>query len=210
MAASTPLTVAIVGGGFAGLTLAIGLQKYAHLDVQVYEATERFSEIGAGIVFGPNAQQAMRLIDPEIFEAWKKRCNFQETPPDENGLYTHNEIWKGQEPDMGQLVVQYKHYTKAATIHRAHFLDELIKLLEPSRAHFSKRLKHVYQTIDDSIPNILHFTDGSTATADIVIGADGIHSVVRKHILGPDHPAANAHYSGHAIYRTMVSRKHRL
>lgn len=98
--AADSLRVAVVGGGFAGLTLAIGLQKYAHHDVQVYEAADKFSEVGAGIACGTNVQQAMRSTGQSIYEAWKRRANFHETPPDGNGLYTHtyvlNNLWYKQ------------------------------------------------------------------------------------------------------------------
>ncbi|EME45149.1 hypothetical protein DOTSEDRAFT_71005 [Dothistroma septosporum NZE10] len=83
------VTAAVVRGGFAGLALAIGLQKYAHIDVQVYEAAEKFSQVGAGIVVGPNAQQATRLIDPASLRSLEEARQLHETPPDEDGLYIH-------------------------------------------------------------------------------------------------------------------------
>jgi salicylate hydroxylase len=50
-----PIDIAIVGGGFGGLSL-IGLQKYPHINAHIYEAKQKFSEIGAGVVLGPNLQ----------------------------------------------------------------------------------------------------------------------------------------------------------
>lgn len=61
---SQPLRVAIVGGGIGGVLLAIGLQKHAHIDYQLYEAAPSFGEIGLGVSVGPNAQHALELIDP--------------------------------------------------------------------------------------------------------------------------------------------------
>lgn len=52
---------------------------------------------------------------------------------------------------------------------------------------------------------ILHFKDGTTATADAVIGADGIHSTVRALLLGADHPATKPVFTGTASYRGMVT-----
>ena len=93
---------------------------------------------------------------------------------------------------------------KGSTIHRAHFLDELIKLVEPQRAHFGKRLERIEEPADPAEPVVLHFSDGTTVTADVVVGADGIHSGVRKHILGSNDPAARATFTGNVMYRGVV------
>jgi hypothetical protein len=60
----SPLKVAIVGGGIGGVLLALGLQKYAHIDYQLYEAAPTFGEVGLGVAIGPNAQKAFEIIDP--------------------------------------------------------------------------------------------------------------------------------------------------
>ncbi|MCJ1443727.1 MAG: hypothetical protein MMC23_004227 [Stictis urceolatum] len=204
MTSSTkPIEIAVVGGGFAGLCLAIGLQKYPHINVHIYEAAHKFSEIGAGVVIGPNAQRAMFLIDPRILEGYERRAAFAVDPPDENGLYPWITVIKGQAPDIDEEVIQYKHKTKGSTIHRAHFLDELVKLIDPHRAHFGKRVAEVCDGEGDQSVT-LKFSDGSEANADLVIGADGIHSAVRKHILGHDDPAASASFTGNIQYRAVV------
>ena len=86
------------------------------------------------------------------------------------------------------------------SVHRAHFLDELVKSVPPQRAHFNKRLQGIEDKNGD--PVTLHFSDGTTATADVVIGADGIHSTVRKYLLGVE--AAKPIYSGSVVYRAIV------
>lgn len=89
-------------------------------------------------------------------------------------------------------------------VHRARLLDGLVELVPNKRCHFNKRL----MTIDEGKPgekSTLHFKDGTTAQADAVIGADGVHSKVRLHILGEDHPAAHAVFTGAATYRSVVS-----
>ena len=70
----TAFSVAVVGGGIGGLSLTLGLLKYDHIDVQIYEAAHTFGEIGAGVAVGPNAQRALKLIGPHAWDAFKKHA----------------------------------------------------------------------------------------------------------------------------------------
>ena len=85
-------------------------------------------------------------------------------------------------------------------MHRSKFLDELVKGVPGHRSHFNKRLISLEETLGG--PIILHFKDGTTATADAVIGADGVHSAVRTHLLGKE--AAQPVFSGATVYRGLV------
>lgn len=79
------INIAVIGGGIGGLCVAIGLLQHKHIHVEVYEAAHKFSEIGAGVAFGPNAQRALRLIGPETekvrfrspsrFRTWSRYAN---------------------------------------------------------------------------------------------------------------------------------------
>ena len=60
------IQVAVIGGGIGGLCLALGLQKYSHLDVHIYEAAPAIHEIGAGVTLAPNATNALELISPQV------------------------------------------------------------------------------------------------------------------------------------------------
>ena len=66
------ISIAIIGGGIGGISLALGLLKYPHIEVQVYEAAPAFGEIGAGVSLGPNAQRALEIIGPSAKEALLK------------------------------------------------------------------------------------------------------------------------------------------
>ena len=61
---SSRTRIAIIGGGIAGLCCTLGLLKHPHIDVHIYEAAPTFSEFGAGVEIGPNAQTALKLISP--------------------------------------------------------------------------------------------------------------------------------------------------
>jgi salicylate hydroxylase len=63
------INIAIVGGGIAGLCLARGLSQHPHLHVAVYEATQKYLDIGGGHAFHGNAMRALELIDPELSRA---------------------------------------------------------------------------------------------------------------------------------------------
>ena len=88
------------------------------------------------------------------------------------------------------------------SVHRAHFLDELVKGVPADRAHFNKRLQSIEDKEDSGV--VLHFKDGTTATADAVIGADGIHSATREYILGERDMAAHSVFAGSVVYRGLV------
>jgi salicylate hydroxylase len=66
-----PLHLAIIGGGIGGLALAIGLQKYPHINFTIYESHSSFGEIGAGIGFTSNGHRAMSLISTDLYESYK-------------------------------------------------------------------------------------------------------------------------------------------
>ncbi|CAK4031947.1 mannitol 1-phosphate dehydrogenase [Lecanosticta acicola] len=197
----------VVIGGIAGLTTADQLQKYPHVNVQIYESAHKFGEVGDGAVLGPNSQSVMSRTDHRIKEGYDRRAAFDENPPDENGLYPWITLVKGQAPHIGEQVIQFKHKEKSSTIQRAHFLNELVKLIDMDRAHFGKRLDRIYETDDKISPIILHCKNRTTATADVVIGADGIHADIRKHVLGPQDPGADALFTGTVRYRATVPFK---
>jgi salicylate hydroxylase len=201
---SKPIEVAVIGGGFGGLAVAIGLQKYPHINVQVYEAADKFAEIGAGVVLGPNSQRAMEYIDPRIKAGYEKRAAYTDGEFREDGEFPWMSIYKGQQPNSNEKVISFYYPSRGSSIHRAHFLDELAQLLDPDRAHFGKRLDHIYETDDADSPVVLHFKDGTISTCDVLIGADGVHSTTRRHILPPNDPATEATFTGSVIYRAVV------
>ncbi|CAD6584842.1 MAG: hypothetical protein ASARMPREDX12_001769 [Alectoria sarmentosa] len=188
--------VAIIGGGIGGLCLALGLLKQSHLDVQVYEAASKFSEIGAGVALGHNAERALELIGPAAKQAMERHATGNLWASHSN---TFGQYKVGTGEKEGTLICAQKDTNGMQSVHRAHFLDELVKGIPAYRAHFNKRLQDLEETEDGVI---LHFKDGTTATADVVIGADGVHSKVRELLIGAE--AAKPVFSGSVIYRGLV------
>ena len=83
--------------------------------------------------------------------------------------------------------------------HRARFLEKLVEGIPKERAHLKKRIDKIEDK--DSGGVILHFKDGTTAVADAVIGAEGIRSVVREHILGKEY--ADPVFTNSIVYRNI-------
>lgn len=189
------INVAVVGGGMAGLCLAIGLLKYPHIRVQVYEAAHKFSEIGAGVAFGPNAQRALRLIGSNTEEAYLRQCTH-------NTWKEMKNVWFEYRYGMGsrqeELIAVVRNETGQSTVHRAKFLDEFVALVPTEICHFGKRLEKISES-DAGVH--LDFKDGSRVYADCVVGCDGVHSVVRDHLLGDDNPKTKPQFTRSVAYR---------
>lgn len=191
------LRLAIVGGGIGGLCLALGLRKHPHIDVQIYEAAHTFSEIGAGIGIGRNAQRALELLGSDVHAAYKKQAT--EAP---------FRICNGQATGelANSVLVPPNSKASQSTVHRAKFLDALVELVPSEWVHFDKRLVGIEDAAATGGGLTLKFKDGTVAKADAIVGADGIHSHTRSHVLEdlPDKEKYQLSYSGAVLYRSVI------
>ena len=199
-----PFTVAVCGGGIGGLALAIGLDRQG-IDYHIYEAAPAFAEIGAGVSFGPNSIRAMSLVSPKIKAGYDRKATSNR---DKNKAITWFDFQYGMKSRHGDPAG--KHITSSiappvgqSSVHRAHFLDELVSLIPNERATFGKKVDDIVE-LPNSEGVRLHFADGTTATASIAIGADGIKSNIRPMVIGKDNPAAKATFSGKYAYRGLI------
>lgn len=204
MASSKDFTVAIVGGGIAGLTLAIALRA-RNINVTVYERAAAFGEIGAGVSFTPNAVEAMKVCHAGVYDAFERVCTLVTSPAKrEAGVFF--DYVKGYDPSLGPGEMPKIEFTLRSAygqnaVHRAHFLDELVKLLPADIARFGKGLVSVAEVGEEAE---MRFEDGSTARADVVIGCDGIKSRVRRSMFGDDAPCAYPSYTHKYAYRGLI------
>jgi salicylate hydroxylase len=203
------IKIAIAGGGIAGLALAAGLAKKPHLEVHIYEGVPEYKDVGAGLALHMNAIKAMALIGPEVKQVYFDKALSQ--GDEETEMVT--EVILGEGPNQGELVAELGRAKGRKTVARSDLLDGLLQLVPKECITFGKKLSAISEVKDAEHTIHLTFKDGSTADADALIGADGIHSETRKFLLGPDHPAtAPVNHDGWQIYRTMVSveeaRKH--
>ena len=107
---------------------------------------------------------------------------------------------KGEHED--EVISSQKTPGGMKSVHRAHFLEELVKAVPADRAHFNKRLQSI--KTEESSKVVLHFKDGTTASADAVVGADGIHSATREFLLGERDMSVQSVFAGSVAYRGLV------
>lgn len=186
-AGQTP-SIAIVGAGIGGLTAAATLRGVG-IDAHVYEQASRFARIGAGIQMTPNAMRVLRGIG---LEDHLVRIAFRPTE-------MRNREW-----DTGELTFELplgdtseaRYGAPYLLLHRGDLHEALTRVVPAECVHRDRRLLDLREEPDGVR---LEFADGSTARADAVLGADGVHSVVRELLLGPEAPR----FTGRVAYRTV-------
>ncbi|KAH9826242.1 FAD binding domain [Teratosphaeria destructans] len=193
------LKIAIVGGGIAGLALGAGLKKKEHIDFHIYESVPEYKDVGAGLALHMNAIKSMTLIGPEVRQVYfDKALNMGEEDQEMS-----TEVILAHGPHQGEMVAELGKAKGRKSISRADLLDGLLELVPKENISFGKRLEKISEDADGVR---LSFKDGTDVTADCLLGADGIHSLTRSYILGPEHPATEPkNHEGWQVYRTMVS-----
>ncbi|KAF5227964.1 hypothetical protein FANTH_14629 [Fusarium anthophilum] len=199
MSTPKPLKVAIVGGGISGICLAVGLLDQPQLELTIFEASPAFTEIGAGLALGPNAQRALKLLSPDAEAAFWHFATGNSSPEFSKTWFNFRRQAQGHEDglELGSIENQ----SGQQTVHRAKFLDALINLVPKDRVQFGKRLLRIS---DHGAYTVLHFANGTAARTNCVIGADGVHSTVRKYLLGATSPEATPVFSGIVAYRGLI------
>ncbi|KAH8587905.1 hypothetical protein B0O99DRAFT_747236 [Bisporella sp. PMI_857] len=194
--------VAIVGGGIAGLTLAIALNCRS-IPVTLYEQAPAFGEIGAGVSFSPNAAQAMKMCHQGIYEAFEKVRTRNLWPSKEKVWFDYVDGYGGETQSAGQpTAFSISNSLGQNGLHRAHFLEEMVKLIPKGLARFGKQLQGITECSNGKL--VMNFEDGTSAEADAIIGCDGIKSRVRQTIVGVTHPSAYPVYTHKYAYRGLV------
>src|SRR5581483_7639965 len=177
--------IAIVGAGLGGLTVASTLHLFG-FHVHLYEQATRFARIGAGIQMMPNSMKVLRKIG---VEDRVRATSFQP--------YSH----LNRQGDTGEVMRELPmpealFGAPYLCMHRGDLHEALASVLPPDIIHVGKKLIG----LDDRSGRVaLSFEDGSRAEADIVVGADGVHSIVRDLISGPDMPI----HKGRIAYRAV-------
>jgi salicylate hydroxylase len=182
---TTALRVAIVGGGIGGVAAANALLQRG-MDVRVYEQASALTEVGAGVAIQPNGLRMLRRLGlGDDILRWGARwidprfCRADGTfiapmwPPDRAG--------------------QIEFYG----MHRADLLGMFVDRLPPDVVKTGHRCIGFEQ--DDKQATV-SFANGERASADVVVGADGIHSALQPYVVEPSAPVP----SGSMAYRGVI------
>lgn len=183
------MRVAIVGAGIGGLAAAAALLQRG-FDVEVYEQADALGEVGAGIQMTPNAAKVLRALG---LQEGLDRTAFRPEAIFGLNWRTGHETFRTPLLGYCDRVYGADYYQ----IHRADLHDMLRALVPAERIHLSHRCGRIDQTADEAV---LHFENGQSATADLVVGADGIRSVVRAQFFDD----AEATYTGNMCWRAVV------
>lgn len=181
--------IAVVGAGIGGLTLAIALRRYG-IGVDVYEQTAELREVGAAVALSANATR--------FFEQFGLGSQLAAHGSDVAALI-YRDGRTGRLIGRHEVGPAYRERFGApyVGIHRADLQAALSAAAGLDHIHLRKRLVDID---DRGARAVLRFDDGSSADADLVIGADGARSFVRSWMLGYD----DALYSGCSGFRGIV------
>ena len=187
---SKPLEISIVGAGIGGLVAALALKKRGHKPI-IYEKTESLSELGAGIQLSPNANKVLKYLS--VMEELQADVYEPEALQ-----FVHYRTGKvlAQQALRGSAVKIYG--SPNYDVHRADLQKALLKIINKQEIQIEKKseILDLYEEENSAFIKTKERVIGS----DAVIGADGIHSIVRKKLWGED----QARYTGNVAWRMLV------
>ncbi|KAL7626429.1 hypothetical protein AAE478_003201 [Parahypoxylon ruwenzoriense] len=183
-----PLRVIIVGAGISGLCAAVALRKAGH-SVKVFEKSRFAGEVGAAITLTPNG---VRVLDHLGFDFTRARADVMESFEVLDGVTLkplHRANVDNARQDFGAPFY---------TIHRVDLHNELLRLAPDLDLQLAARV------IDaDTEQGYVILEDGMRHYGDLIVAADGLHSVLRGVVLG-DHEAAQPTPSGMGAFRFIL------
>ena len=186
---SKSIHVAIVGGGIGGLAAAAAL-SHRGISFSVYEQSSVLREIGAGVFIYPNSLRQLERIGlgGALSRAGAK-------------VGSGSEYYRMDGSVVGEiLTTDSSGWSGMYGMHRADLLKVLLDSLPSSSIHMGHRCVGFSQ---DTEKARMVFENGNIAYADVVIAADGINSVLQKHVVAPSAPE----YAGCRAYRGLIETR---
>ena len=184
--------VVIIGAGLGGLTAGLSLLKRG-IDVEIYEQSDQPREAGAGIQLGANGTRVLYALG--LADALSE----VQVVPERRQLrhWKTGETWNWFE--LG-AVSRDRYGTPHLMFHRGDLhrvLSDAVNQIKPGAVSLRKRCSSV---ASDEAEAEVHFEDSSRAVAPLVIGADGIHSQIRKILFG----LSRAEFTGCIAWRGLI------
>lgn len=185
----TDVRIAIIGAGLGGCAAGSLLQQAGYAPT-VYEQAPAVTRLGAGIHLSPNVTRVLERIGicDDLARKGVRPRAFVSRDWD-TGAVTLDFALRD--------VAETRYGAPYLTVHRGDLQIALFEALTPGSVQLGKTLVDIERG-DDAITLI--FADGTRAEADVVIGADGVHSRVREILLGPEEPI----YTGHVAHRSIM------
>jgi salicylate hydroxylase len=180
------LKIAVIGAGYAGATAALALSRLG-ASVSVYEQALEVREVGAGIGLRPSTMDQFRKLG--IFDAIDRVTS----PSDFFEILTA----QGHRIAMEEWPEKQAFNATTHFVHRGDFIDALLGVLPADMVKLGHRLSKV---IDNGSTATAVFDNGESVEADLIVGADGIRSQVRKHLFSDKPPV----FAGEHAYRVVI------
>jgi len=188
------MNIAIIGGGIGGLATAIALLKNG-FNVQVYERAQALRPIGAGLTLTPNGLNSLDAIHPGIVELLKQAGSQVKTLTLKRST--------GETIASKQMMTMEQYGQPMLNIQWSRLQAILASVLPPDIIHLNHRCIG-FQQHENCVET--HFENGKTVQSDLLIGADGINSVVRQKLIGDGSPL----YGGRMSWRAVIQYPHEL
>jgi salicylate hydroxylase len=182
--------IAIVGGGIGGLAAAAFLHQ-SGLSCALYEQTSELREIGAGVAVTPNAARLLRrlgVLDALLQTAVRLEIGWEFRRWQDGTVLSAELLSTRCEQLYGE---------QTYTAHRADLVEALRRAVPAGTIRLGQRVTAIGV---NGATATLTFADGEVAEADVVIGADGIHSVIRATLIEAVPPV----HSGLSAFRALV------
>jgi 2-polyprenyl-6-methoxyphenol hydroxylase-like FAD-dependent oxidoreductase len=176
----------IAGAGISGLAAGIALRQ-AGMDVEVLERSREVREVGAGLMLWPNGTRALQSLGVEITALTVQRISLRN--------------WRGRQLTEAPVDSIAKRYgSDTALVHRADLQAALLSSLGKDHVSLGSAAVGFEENRSQVV---VELQDGTARTGDLLVGADGLRSVVRRQLIGDGDPV----YLGLTVWRAIVSNK---